>query len=152
MMRFLSVVALMAVVLSACSATANPDEVGEPQVPEEADGDASVVHIDEISGSALNEGNMWRAEVTVIVVDGTGTPVSDISVSGTWDEGDEDESSCETDSDGECQMTSGSIRKNVEYTTLSIVDVVHLDLNYDSAEDHDPDTLSKGTTIRVRKS
>lgn len=48
---------MVALVVSACATAVNPDEVGESQVPTEADGDASIIHIDEMSGSALNEGN-----------------------------------------------------------------------------------------------
>lgn len=112
---------------------------------------AAGAHVAALNSGWLNLGNEWQARVTVTVVDETDSPVAEASVVGGWDRGNVEESTCVTDEDGQCQLTSGPVRKNVKYVTLSLIDIGHASLIYLSDADTDPDTTMDGTSLRVRK-
>ena len=109
------------------------------------------IHVGELNGSTSNLGNTWTADVVVTVVDSAGEPVAEATVSGTWDQGDDTEQSCETDIFGQCSLASTAIKKSTQYATLAITAVDHPGLTYVPDDDHDPDSLVQGTSIRLRK-
>ena len=144
--------------LAACSAAANaePAATPAPAATQAASGTTTVaateIHVGDLLGTAVNLGNTWQAQVLVSVVDSNGSPAMGVLVEGTWDEGDILDSSCETDDTGQCELTSGDIIKKVKEATLVIAEVTHPQLPYQPANDHDPDPLGDGTSVRVPKS
>ncbi len=108
------------------------------------------LHVADLDGSssATNWWFVWRATVDIQMRDNLNQPVAEAEVDIDWSDGSED--SCTTDSSGICRITgfqwiwSGSI-------SLSVVDVYHQELTYDSTANEDPDGDSNGTTITIKR-
>ena len=142
---------VIASLVSACSTTTKTELAGTDDLTATTSIEALTTHIEELSGSTSNLGSTWTADVVVTVVDSAGEPVAEATVLGTWDQGDDPVQSCETDTYGQCSLTSAPIKKNIKDATLAINTVDHPGLTYMRDEDHDPDSLTQGTSIRVRK-
>lgn len=85
----------------------------------------SSMHVSDLDGSTANMGPSW-----------TGTS------GGT---------SCTTDGNGQCSITSSEIPKRTGSVTFTVTDVSHGTLAYDSNANHGPDGDSNGTEITVTK-
>lgn len=109
------------------------------------------MHVGDLDGSSINEGRTWTAFVTITVVDSTGSPVSNATVSGSWSQGANGSSSCTTDSSGQCTVGKPEVRKNRSSVVFTVTNVSHSTLNYNSAANSDPDGDSSGTIITVFK-
>jgi hypothetical protein len=59
--------------------------------------------------------------------------------------------SCTTDDRGKCKMTTPKIGAGVTSLTFSVDDVTHTVLDYEAADNADPDGDSGGTTITVAR-
>ncbi len=106
--------------------------------------EATTSHVADLSGFSTNGGSTWTATVTITVVDSTGRPVADAVVHGDWSQGNVSSSSCTTDSNGQCSVTSGSIHKRQGSVTFSVSDIGHAVLTYDP-------TANVKTSISIAK-
>jgi len=110
------------------------------------------VHIGDLDGQALNNKNLWNAVVTVVVHDSSENPVSGAVVTFDWVGSKKSgTASCTIGTDGTCTASTGKIPKNNEYVTFTVTGVTAGDLTYSSADNHDPDGDSDGTSITITK-
>jgi len=119
--------------------------VTAPQVP-------GSMHIGDLDGRSESiHKNKWVATVTISVHEANENPVADATVSGTWSGGYSSSYSCITETNGQCVVSTGPIPNPKTSVTLSIDNITHLTLLYDSTSNHDPDGDSNGTFIAVSK-
>ena len=137
--------------MSACSSAINEPSATSAGVTTTTETEAPTVHIGQLTGSTSNLGSTWTADVKVKVVDASDQPVADAVVSGFWDLGDDADDTCRTDTQGECSLSSAPIRKNTKHATLTINSVEHAASTYIADDDYDPDSITGGTSIRIRK-
>jgi thermitase len=106
------------------------------------------VHVGDMDASAsATQGGRWTAIVTIVVHDAAETPVSGISVAGSWSGGASGGSSCVTVS-GVCQV-SKQVQKNSASATFSVTSLSGA--SYAAALNHDPDGDSSGTAVTVSR-
>ena len=118
------------------------------------DGRVSVIgpmHIGDLDGVGTDMGKNWQATVAATVHDANHNPVADAMVSGSWSGGYSGTASCVTSSESPCSVTSGSIRKRKGGAIFKVDQLSHAALFYQSADNHDPDGTSDGTSIPVTK-
>jgi len=108
-------------------------------------------------GDLDKEGSIWQNEwqwqttVAIEVHDANCTGVANATVSGSWSAGDPPSSSCVTDSNGRCNVTSGLVWYTDDSVTFTMSDVTYATLTYQSSDNHDPDGDSDGTQITVNR-
>jgi hypothetical protein len=140
-----------ALLISACSAPEAAVLAATDDATATTSTESLTLHVGELTGSTSNLGSTWTAEVVATVVDRAGEPVVEATVSGRWDQGEAIEQTCVTDGLGQCALTSAPIKKNTKYATLAVSGVEHPDFTYTSSDDHDPDSITQGTSIRISK-
>ena len=91
------------------------------------------------------------ADVAVTVHDANHDPVVDVTVGGSWSGGYAGTASCVTSNQGQCSVTSVDIRKRNGSAIFKVDQLSHAALYYQSADNHDPDGTSDGTSILVTK-
>ena len=104
----------------------------------------ATMHVADLDGFATNGGRTWTATVSITVVDSEGKPVSDATVTGTWNQGTLATGACITDGFGQCSATSGSIQKRDGRVTFSVTGISHATLAYDA-------TANVETSITIAK-
>lgn len=109
------------------------------------------MHVGDLDGTSTNQGGTWTAIVTITIHDGTENGVSDATVSGTWSNGASGTAQCTTDTSASCTVSQSGIAKRNGSVTFTVSDVTHSSLTYQSADNHDPDGDSDGTSINVPK-
>ena len=82
---------------------------------------------------------------------GEHTPVAGATVTGVWTGGAEGSATCTTNSDGECNVTSGNLSQVSASATWTVEQVTHSTLSYEFTGNHDPDGDSTGTSITLLK-
>ncbi|MEJ2679429.1 MAG: CARDB domain-containing protein, partial [Gemmatimonadota bacterium] len=96
-----------------------------------------------------SQGGTWMAWVRVTVHDAGDNPLAGATVRGHWDSGFTEEPTCQTLSDGTCEVFLDGIPKK-DGNVLFTVDVVsHDGFAYVADANHDDDGNSHGTSIRV---
>jgi hypothetical protein len=106
------------------------------------------VHVGDLDGSATApQGGRWTATVTILVHDAAHSPVSGITVAGTWSGGASGGSSCVTAAGGQRRYLSGA--KESPSATFSVSSLSGA--TYDPGLNHDPDGDSNGTTLTVSR-
>lgn len=140
-----------ALLISACSAPEAAVLAATDDATATTSTESLTLHVGELTGSTSNLGSTWTAEAVATVVDWAGEPVVEATVSGIWDQGEAIEQTCVTDGLGQCTLTSAPIKKNTRYATLTVSGVDHPDFTYTSDDDHDPDSITQGTSIRISK-
>jgi hypothetical protein len=133
--------------------TPAPTATNTPQpAPTNTPAPDGTLHISDLDGAGSNQGSKWTALVTITVVDSTGSPVANSTVSGNWSNGASGSASCTTNSSGQCTVTKSDIPKKQSSVTFSVTNVSHSTLSYNAAANSDLDGDSNGTTIVVTKS
>ena len=112
---------------------------------------SDTMHVGDLDGNSINNGSTWTAEVTILIVDGSGNAVSSATVDGTWSGPVSSTASCTTDSTGTCTVSVSGIHKRNSTVTFTVDNVTHDTLTYDSSANTDPDGDSDGTSITVAK-
>jgi PKD repeat protein len=115
------------------------------------DTSSAEIHIADLDGSSLNNENTWTAGVTITVHDTADVVTSEAEVHGTWSEGNIGSGMCTTDSNGQCSIESGDIRKSEKNVTFTIENVTHSTFMYQPTDNHDDDENSDGVRITVGK-
>jgi hypothetical protein len=139
--------------LAACGPTPTPTATPTPTVTATPTPTPTpTMHVGDLNGSKSNQGNRkWTATVTISVHNASDAAVSSATVSGSWSAGASGTSSCTTNSLGQCSVTKSSILKSVPSVTFTVSNVTRSGYTYSSADNHDPDGDSSGTTIVVTK-
>ncbi|MDX1665531.1 MAG: Ig-like domain-containing protein [Candidatus Promineifilaceae bacterium] len=114
-------------------------------------GSSSTMHVADLDGNSIGNGGTWTAEVSILIVDSSGSPVADATVSGSWSNGASGSASCTTDTTGWCTVSLSGIYKRTSSVTFTVDGVTHAALTYDATANSDPDGDSDGTTITVYK-
>jgi thermitase len=108
------------------------------------------VHIGDIDGSVSTQGRNWTATATVSVHDTAHGSVNGYTVHGFWSEGATGDGSC-TVQDGACSITSPSmVKRSVTSVRFTVSQVVGAETHL-SADDHDPDGDSDGSTLLISR-
>ncbi len=106
-------------------------------------GGGTSMNVADLDVVTVSEGRTWMAVVTISVVDDLGAAVAGATVDITWRDGTAD--SCTTGGDGTCAVEDGALSKRK--WSLTVADISHGSLVYDSSANTDPDGDSDGTTI-----
>ncbi|MGH9840677.1 MAG: PKD domain-containing protein [Blastocatellia bacterium] len=105
------------------------------------------LHVGDLDrASAVANSNRWNATVTITVHNAGHSPISGVTVNGSWSTG--ATRTCTTNANGRCNVALNNIRNattSVEFTVSS------LGYSYTAGGNHDPDGESNGTTITVSK-
>jgi hypothetical protein len=112
------------------------------------------IHVGDLDGSATSGANRtWSAEVTVTIHDYEHVGnVDGATVSASWSGGVAGETSCETDTNGQCSLTADVTKKNLKKVSLTITDVILGGSNYVFSANHDVDGGdSDGTSITISR-
>jgi uncharacterized protein len=109
----------------------------------------SLMHVGDLDGSITNQGSAWTAMVTITVHDSNHGPVTNATVSGSWSNG--GTGSCTTSGSGQCAVSAAAIPKSTRNAIFTVVNVTHATLSYQSADNHDPDGDSNGTSITLSR-
>jgi thermitase len=119
--------------------------------PPEPDPTTGAVHVGDLDATTQSNGGTWTATVTVTVHDGNHQPLDGIQITGQWHDG-WDDNSCWTGEGGiagACSV-SNTEHKREPSMSFAITGVGHID--YDAADNHDPEGDSDdGTFISVSK-
>jgi hypothetical protein len=108
-----------------------------------------VVHVGDLDGSGVIDGNRWSATVLITVHDANENPIAGAVVNGSWSNGTNGNGSCVTNASGQCSITRTNIRNNVSNVTFTVTTVTSAGNTYNAAANHDPDGDSNGTVIVV---
>jgi List-Bact-rpt repeat protein len=109
----------------------------------------STMHIGDLDGTRTNQQNVWTAVVTITLHDSNHGPVANATVSGAWSIG--GTASCTTDSTGQCFVSKSAIPRNTKSVVFTIVNATNSTFLYRSADNHDPDGDSNGTTVSITR-
>jgi subtilisin family serine protease len=109
------------------------------------------MHVGDLDGATSLKGKSgkWEAVVTVTIHDGSDDPVVNASVTATWSGGKSGTVTGTTGTNGTVSLATGAITGTS--VTLTIDEVTHTSLGYESGSNHDPDGDSNGTSITVNR-
>jgi subtilisin family serine protease len=111
---------------------------------------STTMHIGDLDpGVTLEPRNRWAATVTISVHDSAHNPISLATVAGSWSDGASGDASCETGTNGTCEITKANLKGNLSSVTFTVNGISHATLAYNPADNHDPDQDSDGTEIVV---
>jgi hypothetical protein len=106
------------------------------------------MHVGDLDASAsIGSRGRWNAEVTITIHDESESPVSNADVRGAWSGG--ADAQCTTDSSGQCTVTYADISRGSKSVTFAVDNVEYTGFGYESADNHDPDGDSDGTSITI---
>jgi serine protease AprX len=109
----------------------------------------STMHVGDLDGSSdWVTASRWRARATVEVHDGSHSPVEGATVTGSWTG--KTTVSCVTNANGRCSLTKRYAKKKAS-VTFTVTQVQASGLSYVSADNHDPDGDSTGTSITIAR-
>jgi hypothetical protein len=109
------------------------------------------MHVADLDGTSLPDGNKWRATMTVTIVEANLAPVSGANVRLTLSGDDASPATCVTDDNGQCSVTSDKVKSDQASVTFAVDDVTHATYTYRAADNTDPDGDNDGTTLTVNK-
>jgi PKD repeat protein len=93
---------------------------------------AQQTRVGALTSTTSRSGSSWRTTVTITIVRTDGPVVSGARVSATWTRGSSD--TCTTGSTGRCTVTSDWLsRSSVPSVTMTVANVTHATLGWDSA-------------------
>jgi len=127
--------------------TPTPTSVPPTPTPTATPQPGNSVHVADLDGSGQNNGTLWTASVSILIVDNNGGPVAGTQVTGKWSGGTSGTSSCTTDGAGWCTVSKSGLRRTqVRFTVTAVVASGY---TYSKAANTDPDGDSNGTVIMV---
>ena len=107
------------------------------------------MHVGDLDGVSFNDGNQWKATVTITVHTADHELLSNATISGDWSRGNLNSGSCVTNASGVCNVTSGRIPDSRPSVNFTVTGVTRAGVVYRSTSNHDPDASSNGTVINV---
>ena len=95
---------------------------------------ATGLYVSDLIGTGVlsARGGKWSANVTVTVIDNSGEPVPDATVTGRWSNGTNGTSSCTTNGSGQCLLSKSNLKSNTNSVTLTVDNIAHTAYSYDS--------------------
>ncbi|MFP3854868.1 MAG: hypothetical protein ACLFWD_11310 [Anaerolineales bacterium] len=129
----------------------NTSEATATPTPTPTSSSSDTMHVGDLDGASTNQGSTWTALVTITIHDGAEGAVAEATVSGTWSGGASGTAQCTTGSTGSCTVSYSGIAKRSSTVAFTVDSVTHSTLTYQSADNHDPDGDSDGTSISVPK-
>jgi len=109
----------------------------------------ALMHVGDLDRAITNQGSTWIAIATITVHDSNHSPVANATVSGSWSNG--TTGSCTTSGSGPCTVSQLGLPKRTGSVTFTVASVTHATLTYKSADNHDPDGDSNGTSVTVSR-
>jgi thermitase len=123
---------------------------GSGSNPEPPEPPSPGVHVGDIDGSASTQGRNWTATATISIHDAAHGPVDGYTVHGTWSDGVSANGTC-TVQNGACSITSPSmLKRSVTSVRFTVSQVVGAESHL-SADDHDPDADSNGSSLLISR-
>src|SRR6266508_2254264 len=107
------------------------------------------MHVGDLDRASTLQPGSWTAIVTITVHDSSHSPVANATASGSWSNG--GTVSCTTAASGACTVSKSGLLKIPATVTFTVVNVTHVMLSYQSADNHDPDGDSNGTSMPVSR-
>jgi choice-of-anchor B domain-containing protein len=114
----------------------------------------TTIHVGDLDGVGVTVNlrrGTWEAGVTITVHNENENPVANATVTGAWSTKGNNTASCVTDSNSQCSVIKSGLKSNTASVTFSVTNIVHGSDAYASADNHDPDGDSNGTSINVLK-
>jgi PKD repeat protein len=106
------------------------------------------MHVGDLDGAATtDQKNTWMASVAVVIDDSSHNRVAGATVIGGWSSG--GTSTCTTNGGGQCTVSKSGISRKTGSATFTVSSVTQSSLTYQSADNHDSDGDSNGTSIMV---
>ena len=109
------------------------------------------MHVADLDGTSLPDGNKWRATMTITIVEANLAPVSGADIYLTLSGGEAGPATCVTDDNGQCSLTSDKIKSDQASVTFTVDNITHAMYTYQAADNTDPDGDSDGTTLTVNQ-
>jgi hypothetical protein len=130
-----------------------PEPTAEPtQEPAASPSPTPALHIGDLDGtSTADKGQKWRATVSMVVFDATGTAAAGATVSAVWSNDEANTVSCTTDGNGQCSVSSDLLGGKTTSVTLAVNGLSHSTFTYQPSDNSDPDGDSDGTSITVNE-
>jgi PKD repeat protein len=107
------------------------------------------MHVGDLDRASTLQPGSWTANVTITVHNSSHSPVANATASGSWSNG--GTASCTTAASGACTVSKPGLLKIPATVTFTVVNVTHATLSYQSADNHDPDGDSNGTSITLSR-
>ena len=119
-------------------------------------GGGTAIHVGDLDGITMVSGSTWGATVEVTVHDAAHQPLNGATVVGTWNgAGALASNTCTTGDlggNGTCIMLApGLSLKTRKSVTFTVTSVTMAGKTYQSSANHDPETDSNGTAIKVMR-
>lgn len=130
--------------------TPGPDPTSTP-TPTATPSSGSTMHVGDLDGSSATNRARWDATVTILIVNASGSPVANATVSGAWSSGASGSASCTTNSNGTCSVQETRISRRTASVDFTVNNVTASGLTYNPGANTDPDGDSNGTTITVNQ-
>jgi hypothetical protein len=108
------------------------------------------MHVGDLDASKKANNKGWQVSVTAIIHDETHKNVEGATVTAAWTGALTKTVTAVTDRKGKVKFNTGRLKTGTS-VTLTVIDVTHSALTYDSTANHDPDGDSNGTTIEITK-
>ena len=115
---------------------------------------STLIHVGNLDGTALSNGNTWSATVEITVDDANHDPVNGATVTGRWRVNNLNASQCITGDlggNGTCIVLVPSLKRGTRFVTFTVTNVTMPGQTYDPSANQDPDGDSNGTSITVRR-
>jgi hypothetical protein len=109
------------------------------------------LRVTDLDGIGTADGKGWQATVTITILDANQSQVANATLSGAWAGDVTGQTSCATNSSGQCQLQSDKLGKQTAQVTFTVNNVSHAALTYQATANTDPDGDSNGTTITISK-
>jgi hypothetical protein len=107
------------------------------------------IHVGDLDGFTTTVRKNWNATVTITVHNTDHTPVANVVVTGNWSGGTTGTSTCTTNSNGQCSVTSSTMNSKKTSVTFTITSLSASGYSYNTSANHDPDGDSNGTAITI---
>jgi hypothetical protein len=114
-------------------------------------------HVSDLDAtSSIVNASTWQATVTIGVHDQNHTPLAGVVVSRSWNPagsngGPNNTTTCTTNAAGQCLLSRRFSRATVPSATMTVTNLAGAGGSYQSANNHEPDGDSNGTSITITR-
>jgi hypothetical protein len=109
----------------------------------------TTMHVGDLDGSSAPKHKNWNATATILVHDGNDSPLSGVTVNGSWSSGASASGSCVTSASGLCTISKNNLKSGVSSVTFTLDNLTLTSFQYKPGDNHDPD--GNGTSIVILK-
>lgn len=112
-------------------------------------GGGTTMHVGDLDGDSTPKRKNWTAIISILVHDADESPLSGITVSGTWSSGASGSDSCVSDQNGLCTISKNNLKSSVPSVAFTLDDLYHSTYTYNPSDNHDPE--GEGLTLIIQK-